>query len=104
MMFTLVWSDEAFERMGQIVRNNPARTPELGAALREMFDQLSRHPLEAGEPVGTIGGSCSPARSPSTTGSMWSTKSSRSHRSGWCAERPRGDADRRPGAAAFAAW
>jgi hypothetical protein len=48
-MFTTVWSNEAFDRMGQIVRNNPARSPELGAALREMSDLLARDPLETGE-------------------------------------------------------
>ena len=48
-MFTVVWSDEAFDDMGRIVWANPDRKAELAAALRELTDRLSRDPGGTGE-------------------------------------------------------
>jgi hypothetical protein len=46
------WTPEAFERMGQIVRNNPARRDELAAAQNERNERLRVHGATAGESRG----------------------------------------------------
>ncbi len=48
-MFAVVWSDEAFEEMSRLTRENPSRKKELSRALRELTDKLSRDPASAGE-------------------------------------------------------
>ncbi|MBM3980220.1 MAG: hypothetical protein FJ304_08035 [Planctomycetes bacterium] len=46
------WTPEAFQRMGQIVRNNPARRGERAAALNELTARLRAHGATAGESRG----------------------------------------------------
>lgn len=48
-MFALVWMDEAFEDMDQIVRENPGRTAELALALRDLTTRLASNPGNVGE-------------------------------------------------------
>jgi hypothetical protein len=40
-MFLVVWSDEAFEKMANLIRFNPDRKKEFATALREISQQLS---------------------------------------------------------------
>lgn len=37
-MFTVIWTGRAFDQMGRILRNNPARKEELAEALRAQAD------------------------------------------------------------------
>lgn len=60
-MFAVVWTGRAFDRMGQIIRNNPARKEELAAALREVAARLGVNAEGTGESRGGCG-SCSPGR------------------------------------------
>lgn len=48
-MFAVVWVGAAFDRMGQIIRNNPARKDEPAEALGELSAHLRTHADTAGE-------------------------------------------------------
>jgi len=52
-MFTVRWTGPAFDQMGQIIRNNPAREEELAEALREISARLGSLADTAGESRGT---------------------------------------------------
>ncbi len=51
-MFTILWGDEPFARLGQIVQLNPARKDELAHALREITGRLQANPTATGESRG----------------------------------------------------
>jgi hypothetical protein len=48
-MFLVVWSDEAFEKMANLIRFNPERKEEFAAALRGISQQLTHNARHAGE-------------------------------------------------------
>ena len=48
-MFLVVWTDDGFDRMNDIVRDNPSRKREFAAALRQITHQLSTDPSNVGE-------------------------------------------------------
>lgn len=48
-MFAIVWADEAFDQMGQLILRHPARRAEFAVALRQLADLIQVSPAEAGE-------------------------------------------------------
>lgn len=51
-MYLVAWSDEAFEQMSRIVRDNPARKDELASALQELAVRLRLDANTTGESRG----------------------------------------------------
>ncbi len=51
-MFAVAWAGPAFDQMGQIILNNPARKQELAEALRELTTRLQSQADTAGESRG----------------------------------------------------
>lgn len=51
-MFLIVWTNEGFDEMNAIVRENPSRKHELALALRRIGHQLTTNPLGVGESRG----------------------------------------------------
>ena len=51
-MFHVSWVGKAFDQMGQLLRNNPARQVELAEALRDLTARLHSHADTAGESRG----------------------------------------------------
>jgi hypothetical protein len=45
----IIFRRTAFERMNQLIRDNPHRVPEFAAALQAMTAELTRDPASAGE-------------------------------------------------------
>jgi hypothetical protein len=67
-MFVIVWSDEAFDEMGQIILRPLDRRAEFAAALRDANNRLSAaRSAKASPGTGTFG-SWSPGPSRSTSG------------------------------------
>jgi hypothetical protein len=48
-MFLIVWTDDGFDRMNNIIRDNPARKHEFAVALRQITRQLTADPVNVGE-------------------------------------------------------
>lgn len=48
-MFLVVWTDDGFDRMSDIVRDNPLRKREFAVALRQIARQLATDPENVGE-------------------------------------------------------
>ena len=48
-MFLVVWLDEGFDDMNEIIRDNPVRKHEFALALRQITHQLSTNPEGIGE-------------------------------------------------------
>ena len=48
-MFLVVWLDEGFDDMNEVIRDNPARKHEFALALRQITHQLSTDPEGVGE-------------------------------------------------------
>ena len=48
-MFLVVWLDEGFDDMNEVIRDNPARKHEFALALRQITHQLSTDPQGVGE-------------------------------------------------------
>jgi hypothetical protein len=48
-MFLIVWTDDGFDRMNEIIRSNPGRKREFAVALRQIARQLTADPLGVGE-------------------------------------------------------
>lgn len=48
-MFLIVWTDDGFDRMGRIIRDNPARKREFAVALGQIARQLAADPERVGE-------------------------------------------------------
>lgn len=48
-MFLVVWTDDGFNRMNDVIRDNPSRKREFAFALRQINHQLSTDPENVGE-------------------------------------------------------
>ena len=48
-MYLVAWSDQAFEQMSRIIRENPARKDELTSALQELATRLRLDANTTGE-------------------------------------------------------
>jgi hypothetical protein len=48
-MFLVVWTDDGFDQMNDIIRNHPSRKHEFAVALRQITHQLTTDPLNVGE-------------------------------------------------------
>lgn len=48
-MFLVVWTGDGFDRMNDIIRDNPTRKHEFAVALRQITHQLSTDPDGVGE-------------------------------------------------------
>jgi plasmid stabilization system protein ParE len=51
-MYLVAWSDQAFEQMSRIIRENPARKDELTSALQELAVRLRLNANSTGESRG----------------------------------------------------
>ena len=48
-MFLVVWLDEGFDDMNEVIRDNPARKHEFAVALRQITRQSATDPQTVGE-------------------------------------------------------
>lgn len=51
-MFLIVWMDQGFDEMNEIVHANPSRKHEFAVALRRIGHQLTTDPFGVGESRG----------------------------------------------------